>query len=243
LESLDDGCLDAAGRRIAAQRQYYGRLFETFGDDARALGHAGRLSQRLRFELVSRLFEHEREPFTVHEVGCATGHFGEFLTERYPLAEFSGSDIHPPFVEMCRRKFPGREFLLRDAAQADGRDRYDYVVNVGLFNCRGVTPRDDWQNFVYDLVAAMYRRANRGIGVTFLTTYIDEGRAYPDLHYQDERAILDYTARSLTRHVVLDLSGPLYEFGFRAYTPGYLRRQYPEPELAKYFAPKPATAP
>jgi hypothetical protein len=213
---------------------FYNTLFERYGDDARALGHADRVSQYERFEMMARLFAHERAPFSVHEIGCALGHFGEFLRERYPLARFSGSDIQEPFVERCRRKFPDGEFTLRDITAAPAEGRYDYVVTC-LFNCPGETPHREWQGFVYSMLSAMYTLADRGIATTCLTTYYDPGRNRPDLHYQDEKALMDFAAAHLSRHFVLDMEGPLYEYGLRVYRPAYVRRRHPAPELSKYF--------
>jgi len=213
---------------------FYTTLFERYGDDARALGHADRVSQYERFEMMARLFAHERRPFTVHEIGCALGHFGEFLRERYPLARFSGSDIQEPFIEVCRRKFPDGEFVLRDIAAVPAEGRYDYVVTC-LFNCPGGTPRPEWQQFVYSMLSAMYKLADRGIATTCLTTYYDPGRNRPDLYYQDEKALMDFTAAHLSRHFVLDMEGPLYEYALRVYRHAYVRRRHPEPELSKYF--------
>lgn len=220
--------------RSDAQQQFYTRLVDQYGDDARALGHADQVSQYERFELLAGVFAHETEPFTVHEIGCAMGHFGEFLRQRYPLARFSGSDVYPPFVDMCRTKFPGGQFFLRDITSEAVESRYDYVVNC-MFNCPGETPRPEWQSFVYGMLEAMYRLADRGVAATCLTTYFDPGRESPDLHYQDEKAMLDFAVRRLSRHVVLDMSAPLYEYAVRVYRPSYVRSRHPEPQLAKYF--------
>lgn len=217
-----------------AQQRFYGRLHDQYGDDARALGHANQVTQYERFELIAGAFAHESAPFTVHEIGCATGHFGEFLRERYPLAVFSGSDILPPFVDTCRRKFPGGEFFVRNITSEPVAGHYDYVVTC-LFNCRGEAPRDEWQQFVYDMLEAMYRLADRGIAATCLTSYIDPGREYPDLHYQDEKALMDFTAARLSRHFALDMRGPLYEYALHVFRPSYVRTRHPDPSLSKYF--------
>jgi hypothetical protein len=215
----------------------YSDGFARFGDDPKALFHNDRESQYERFHLLARLFEHETQPFTVHEVGCSVGHFGEFLRKHYPLAVFSGSDIFPPFVDVCRQKFGEDRFFVRDISQSLPDDRYDYVVCC-LFNLPGSTPPPEWQRFMHSMLSSMYSLAHRGIGTTCLTTYYDPGKNRPDLHYQDEKELLDFAVHNLSRHVALVATGPLYEYALHVYRPAYVRERHPQDALSKYFSRK-----
>jgi hypothetical protein len=217
------------------QRKLYGDLYRHYGDDARALFHSSDESQYQRFELLARCFERESGTFTVHEVGCALGHFGEFLQTRFPNAIFSGSEIYEPFVDKCRKRFPEGEFFLRDITEQLPSDRYDYVLIVGTFNIPGDAPRDQWQSFVYSMLDAMYAMAKKGIGASFLTGYSDPGYERPDMFYQDEKQIFDFAMRNLSRHVEIDGFGPLYEYGLRVYRPEYVRLLYPQSAFDRYF--------
>jgi len=221
------------------QRKLYGNLYRQFGDDPRALFHCSQESQRERFEILARCFEREPGPFTVHEIGCALGHFGDFLQERYPRAIFSGSEIYAPFVDHCRKRFPESKFFLRDITEELPPDRYDYViVGAGTFNIPGGAPRDQWQSFVYSMLSATYAMAKKGTAATFLTGYSDPGYEQPDLFYQDEKQIFDFAMRSLSRHVEIDDFGPLYEYALRVYRPEYVRVLYPQRAFEKYFRKK-----
>jgi cyclopropane fatty-acyl-phospholipid synthase-like methyltransferase len=220
--------MDSNGVMIVRQEmlKLYGGNFERMGSKAQTLFHNDRESQYERFGMLGRLFEHEKEPFTVHEIGCSMGDFGDFLRERYPLARFSGSDIYPPFVELCRQRFAEGEFYVRDVSERLPDDRYDYVVTCGTFNILGESPRAEWQAYIYQMLDAMYALARRGIGLTFLTTYYDPGRNRADLFYQDEKELMDFATRNLSRHFMLDEMGPLYEYSLRVYRPEYVQSWY-----------------
>jgi Methyltransferase domain len=220
---------------VDEQRRLYGELYERYGNDAKALFHNDQDSQYERFSMLTRCFERETSTFTVHEIGCALGHFGQYLKDHFPQAVFSGSDIYPPFVDACRQRFPVNEFFVRDITDKLPEDRYDYVVLCGTFNIPGNTPRDEWQAFLYSMLSAMYGLARKAIGATFLTTYFDPGRDRPDLFYQDEKRLMDFCVRTLSRHFELDEFGPLYEYGLRVYRPEYVRTLYPQNAFAKYF--------
>jgi len=216
----------------------YERLYKEHGKDARALLHADRESQHERFLMLTRCFDHETEPFSVHEIGCSFGHLGDYVGEGWPHARYSGSDICPPFIEECRRRFPDGEFFLRDVSTEVPEDRYDYVVLCGTFNIPQDSNRDEWQRFVYSMIEAMYAMCRKAIGVTFLTTYVDPGRERSDLYYQDEKHLLDFVARRLSRHFVLDSAGPLYEYTIRVYRPEYVwasREEYRRAGFERYF--------
>lgn len=228
------------GSEIVRQEmlRLYGGNFERMGSKAQTLFHNDRESQYERFDMLSRLFDHETEPFTVHEIGCSMGDFGDFLRERYPLARFSGSDIYAPFVELCRQRFPDGEFFVRDVSEQLPNDRYDYVVTCGTFNILGASPRAEWQAYIYQMLVAMYALTRRGVGLTFLTIYYDPGRNRADLFYQDEKELMDFAIRNLSRHVVLDAMGPLYEYALRVYRPTYIHSLYQQQAFAKYFKAK-----
>jgi SAM-dependent methyltransferase len=217
------------------QRDFYDELFRRHGDDPRALSHRDRPTQQERFYRMSRLFGRERGPFTIHEVGCGLGHFGEFLAERFPEVAYSGSEVNPEFVEACRRRFPQGSFFLRDVSKQLPEDRYDFVTLSGVFNIPLSASRDAWRDFIHGMLESMYRMANNGIAVDFLSGYCDADRMNPDLHYQAEKEILDFAAAKLSRHFELDGSGPLYEYTLRVYRPRYVRTFYGEPEFSRYF--------
>jgi hypothetical protein len=220
------------------QRRLYGTLYTRHGHDAKALYHSDEESQRERFEILTRLFERETDTFTVHEIGPALGHFGDFLRERFPRAIFSGSEIYEPFLDECRKRFPQGDFFLRDVSAELPPEHYDYVVIVGTFNIPGDAPRDQWQSFVYSMLRAMYAMARKGIGATFLTGYSDPGYERPDMFYQDEKQLFDFAMRSLSRHVEIDGFGPLYEYALRVYRPEHVRRLYPQHAFDRYFRQK-----
>jgi len=221
-----------------AMLKLYGGNYTQYGDTPRTLLHNDHESQHERFTLIHPLFGREQGPFTVHEIGPALGHYGDYLKEYAPQAHFSGSEIFPPFVEICHERFPGHEFYLRNILEEVPSDRYDFVVLIGTFNIPGESLPDEWQTFVYDMLRAMYSLCRKGIGATFLTSYYDPGRNRPDLHYQDERELMDFTVRNLSRHFEIDEMGPLYEYALRVYRPEYIHSLYPQPAFARYFKPK-----
>jgi hypothetical protein len=223
------------GSLADSQRAFYQRLWRDYGDDPRSLSHRDATTQRERFFRLARTFHQQPGAFSVHEVGCGLGHFGEYLETRYPRATYSGTDVCPEFVDACRRKFPGAAFYLRDFRKHDEREQFDFVVLSGTFNPRlGAAPAE-WLAFIDGMIHRMFNCCRCGIAVNFLSPYCDADRRDEALHYEDPWRTTAWVIRDLSRHVELDWGGPLFEFTLRIYRPEYARQLYPEAEFDRYF--------
>ncbi len=216
------------------QREFFLDLYRKHGDDPRSLSHRDGVTQRERYRRAARGFDEER-PFSVHEVGCGLGHFGEYLNARHPRATYSGSEICEEFVEACRQRFPDGSFELRDLSGGPGEDRYDYLVLIGVFNIRAGRDESDWQRFVRDMLKNMYTMCRAGIVADFLTPYHDPEYTKAELHYQEVGALLDFVHAELSRHYEIDAGGPLYEYSLRVWRPEYLRDRFGAAEFDRYF--------
>ena len=220
------------------QRRYYADLWQRYGMDLRAVGWRQESElQEERFFRLSRLFVHEQDSFSVHDIGAGLADFGRFLDEHFPLAEYSGSEVCDEFLEVCHRRFPRSRFVLRDVSAELPRECYDFVTQSGLFNGRLDTPAEEWQQFIFDMLRAMYTMARKGIAANFLTSYCDPERMREELHYQHPEPIIDFVSRQLSRHWELDAAGPLYEYTLRVYRPEYVQQRYAEAAFSRYFKP------
>jgi len=218
------------------QRRHYANLWQRYGMDLRAVGWRQESAlQDERFFRLSRAFDREQDSFTVHDIGAGLGDFGRFLRERFPRAEYSGSEVCDEFLEVCRRRFPRNRFMLRDVSAELPPERYDFVTQSGLFNGRLSTPVERWQQVVFDMLRAMYAMARKGIAANFLTTYCDPERMRAELHYQHPQPIIEFVSRQLSRHWELDAAGPLYEYTLRVYRPEYVRERYAASAFSRYF--------
>ncbi|MEI7437213.1 MAG: class I SAM-dependent methyltransferase [bacterium] len=221
------------------QRRYYQTMLQKHGPSPQALGWNDRETQTERFMRLTRLFDHETEPFSLHEIGCGLGDLGVYLKARSMPVEYSGSDVVSDFVEASRQRHPEGQFHVRDLTNAAPGETYDYLTLSGTFNPRfeGV------ETFSRDMLCTMYAMCRRGMAVNFLTSYADPERMRPDLHYADPLKWFDFASRTLSRHVEIDAAGPLFEFTMRIFRPEYVQKRYASPTFDKYFAcMKPGTA-
>jgi hypothetical protein len=223
-----------------SQRQLYHKKFLEFGDDSKSLSWNDRESQFMRFNRITELFRFERsDRFSVHEIGCGLGHFKEFLDCAGHGCEYSGSDIVADFIERDREKYPGCLFLEQSIGddfesirpQVKGKD---YYCLSGTFYTKENNSSDIWESFIHRSMENMFRMANKGICVNFLTS----GSDYFDgkLYYADPGRIIDFVFSRLSRFVTITHDLPLFEFFVYIYKEDFIRSQFPGYE--KYFGRK-----
>src|SRR5690554_1889033 len=112
-----EGCAmsEAGGNVSARQSAFYGRLYSIHGEGVDAVASGNQAYKELRYEKLCRLFSGDRS-FSLHDVGCGIGHLRDYLDRHHAAREiaYSGSEITPEFVTVCRERFPDSSFEFRD---------------------------------------------------------------------------------------------------------------------------------
>jgi len=222
------------------QRDLYFNKYLKYGDDSRALSWNDKDSHFLRFCKITDLFKyeeiHESNKFSVHEIGCGLGHFKEYLDIKKYKCKYSGSDIIPEFINHCKNKFNSEEFYLQSIADnyeniANNIKGNDYYFINGTFYTKENNSVEEWELFIYKSIDNMFKMANKGICINFLTSYSDY---YDDnLYYADPKKIIDYVYNKLSRFFFISHDLPLFEFYVYVYKKEFMKNQFPY--YNKYF--------
>jgi len=179
-----------------ALNEFYNALLDSHGFSAKAVSWRDEAFQQFRFASIAQAFEHEREPFSVYEVGCGLGHLRDFLREHFPLASYSGADINPKMIERALQRDPTLAVEHRDVVK-DPPEPADYVVESGIFNLRMQHTDEAWEAVVRSVLKAMYSFAKRGIAANFLTSHVDWKREIA--YHLDPARTLHFALTELSR--------------------------------------------
>lgn len=209
-------------------RHYQELLREHSG--AAAVGWRTSDVQQRNFASVAQVFSGDREPFSVHEVGCGLGHFADFLEKHYPRATYHGSDIVIEMAACAKERRADLDVRLHDILSSYPPEA-DYVIESGIFNLRIEQPEETWRSFVRRMLRAMYAFARKGIAANFLTSHVDWKRELG--YYENPADILTFAIEELSRFAEIRHAYYPWEFTLLVYR---------EPQALR-FAPPPVAWP
>ncbi|GIX47846.1 MAG: hypothetical protein KatS3mg131_2057 [Candidatus Tectimicrobiota bacterium] len=168
-------------RRVADFFRLHLRLY---GEGWRAVGWRSRATQECRFAVLAAVGPLAQA--RVLDVGCGLGDLYGYLRKRGIVVDYTGYDLLPEMVERARRRYPQARFLVRDALQGLGEERFDYVLSSGAFNINF----GDNLRAVQRVLREMYACCTRAVAINFLCRAEPEDDAL--FYCYDPQALLAY---------------------------------------------------
>ena len=227
---------------IEKQRKLYGENFQIYGDTPNGFYWNNTETQELRFSRLMRtVLQYENtackspSAFSLHEVGCGTADLHHYLLRNEISHEYSGTEIVPEMIEVCRTKFPRVKILERDIACENSRESYDYLVLSGVLNLRGDTNEKDWKNYCMRLLSKMFTMSERGIAFNFLTSYTTTPQN-PTLQYFAPHRLFEFCHENLSRFIEIDTIYPLYEVTITVFKEEWIQESFSNTAFQKYFS-------
>jgi len=182
---------------------FYDQRYDQFGYDVRSVGWGNKESQRLRFQILSDIAD--LTGTHVCDLGCGFGDLYPFLVHRFVSLTYRGIDLSAKLVEEARQRYPDVLFEKRNILERPLLEKVDYVLASGALSFK----MPNHERYVEQMLAAMMSMSRRGVGVNFLSTYVDY-QLEKNFHWSPEQALS--CGRRLTRYVTIRHDYPLYEF-------------------------------
>ena len=184
-----------AARKI--QLEHYSKEFTLYGEDIRSLGYTSAEAQETRMKAVSETVDFNNR--SMLDVGCGFGDLYTFLEKQgVRLRKYVGIDINPRMIDVARRRLPRAMFEVRDIMDSDLRDKFDFVVALGLFGLEMPL----WQDVVERQLSKMYDLCKIGIVVNFLS-YYTSWRKTANSHYAWPEDIFKFALNNLSNQIVI----------------------------------------
>jgi ubiquinone/menaquinone biosynthesis C-methylase UbiE len=183
----------------------YKNRFKEHGINVSALASGSTEHQKIRFEALMKVGDLNNQ--TILDIGCGFGDFYNYLKENGIKAKYVGIDICPPFVDVCKERFPEATFEVCDIESSVPKGEFDYVISSQTFNNK--LQFDDNEKVVRAVIKKGYEICKKGMAIDMLTKYVDFEE--PHLHYYSPEEIFKF-CKKLTKRVALRHDYPLYEF-------------------------------
>ncbi len=181
----------------------YEDRFKTQGASIQTLGWNSTEDQQLRFRVLTEIRDLTSK--NVCDVGCGFGDLFGYLGRRFAGIQYTGIDIVPSLVSEARCRYPTARFLQQDILDESFDERFDYLLLSGALSFR----ISDNLSYSHAVMSRMFALCNQGIGLNFLSTYVNFQRAHN--YHHDPQQILAF-AKTLTQWVTLRHDYPLWEF-------------------------------
>ncbi|GAA6138649.1 hypothetical protein NBRC116583_23960 [Arenicella sp. 4NH20-0111] len=199
---------------ISSVAKYYTNRIEEFGATAKGVDWNGVESQTVRFQQLSKIIESDvlvDEVFKIADLGCGYGAYYDFLKSEFGHQfDYFGYDVSSKMCDAARSNIGRGRAQITCSKEID--NDVDYAVASGIFNVRLEEKADEWQDYFYQTISGMFRRADRGISFNCLTSFSDEDRMKDYLFYADPCEVFKFCKNELSKEVALIHDYGLYEF-------------------------------
>jgi SAM-dependent methyltransferase len=198
------------GNRMASNVDPSSNSTERYYSDKRQLpttaqqvGWKNEVAQHRRFRQLSKILP-ARGAFSVNDLGCGLGAFGNFVSRRAEREiTYCGYDIMQDMVMRARSMNANSGFRFCHIRSASEMDAADYSVASGIFNLKGSVGKRAWLSYIIETLHIMHDCSRRGFGFNALTSYSDPPFMRPELYYSDPCELFDYCMRHFSRQVAL----------------------------------------
>jgi len=193
---------------------HYERCLEQFGDSFRGVDWPNEKDAQTRYQVMMDLVEfNNNKPVSLLDFGCGTAHLLEYIVKQSYAGQiqYSGLDISKKFIEVCRNKFPDHHFITSDIlADQDGIGQFDYIIMNGVFTEKLSLSFDEMWNYFRDLIARVFRHADKGIAFNVMSTQVDWERE--DLFHLPTDPLASFLSAGISKNYIFRKDYGLYEY-------------------------------
>jgi 2-polyprenyl-3-methyl-5-hydroxy-6-metoxy-1,4-benzoquinol methylase len=183
----------------------YTERFKNYGIDIKTLASGNKDRQIIRFKVLAEVGN--LEGCSILDVGCGFGDFYDYLKGQKLKVEYTGIDICPPFIDVCKERFPEAHFEIKDIQKDSFKQKFDYVVSSQTFNNK--LKIESNEEVIRDVIRRCYEICNIAVAIDMLTSYVDFKEGH--LYYYSPEEIFKF-CKTLTKRVTLRHDYPLFEF-------------------------------
>lgn len=175
----------------------YRRSFKKYGVDPRALQYSSSKAQEKRFrELIADIdFENK----SILDVGCGFADIIPFIEAKTRNVDYTGVDIVPEFIEVCKKKYPKYKFTVVDYFRNPLKKKVDIIITSGTLNANIKNPYE----FKTEAIKVMWEHSNEIVAFNMAGGYPQpQNKKGNRVYYADLNKIVDF-CKTLTTNIII----------------------------------------
>jgi SAM-dependent methyltransferase len=195
--------------------EYYEKCLDTHGDNHRGIDWPDLDDLHKRYKImieVIRWAHDTNNRINMLDFGCGTAYLNEYLqAEKISNIDYSGLDISPKFIDICKAKFPDFDFYCLDILQdADALPAFDYIILNGVFTEKCELTFEEMFLFFQEMIKAVFAKARGGVAFNVMSKAVDWERE--DLFHLSTDLLIAFLTKNVTRKFIIRNDYGLYEY-------------------------------
>ncbi|HXB71937.1 MAG TPA: class I SAM-dependent methyltransferase [Candidatus Acidoferrales bacterium] len=213
--------MDSTGKYLEIVAHYESCL-ERHGDSHLGVDWPNARDAERRYDVMLGVIPPDaRQQVSLLDFGCGAAHLYEQIRTRrldHRIA-YSGLDLSPKFVALCRQKFPGIPYYCLDVLAGDADlPQFDYIVMNGVFTEKDTLSQAEMLTYFQALVTRVFAKTRVGLAFNVMSKQVDWERS--DLFHLSFDVLATFLTDALSRHFVIRHDYRLYEYTTYVYREG-----------------------
>ena len=173
----------------------YQKKFKKYGVDPRSLQWISKKWADLRYREITKDIEFEGK--TILDVGCGFSDIIGFIKKKAKNFEYTGVDLVPEFIKVCKKKYPSYKFLINDYFETPIEIKFDIVITSGTLNANIKNP----YKYRTEAIKVMWEHSKEIVAFNMAGGYPQpENKKGNRVYYANLDKIVDF-CKSLTTNI------------------------------------------
>lgn len=192
--------------------EHYENCLDKFGDSHLGVDWPSQSDAEKRYNVMLHIIEKSPKQHTLLDLGCGAGHLLEHIIKiRTQNILYTGLDISPRYISLCREKFPETPFICADILEnSEAIDTFDYIIMNGVFTEKRELSFEEMFTYFKSIISAVYQKATFGLAFNVMSKQVDWER--DDLFHLPLDSLADFLTKHVSRHFIIRNDYGLYEY-------------------------------
>ena len=155
---------------------HYENCLSLFGDTHLGVDWQNAEDADKRYQVMLNIIQkNKEEPVTLLDFGCGTAGLLDYINKhQIPSIAYSGLDISPAFIAVCRTKYPDFPFYNIDVLETDiNLPCFDYVIMNGVFTEKIDLSHKQMFAYFCAMVEKIFPHSKKGIAFNLRSKQVD----------------------------------------------------------------------
>lgn len=207
---------------------HYEKCFKIYGDNNRGVDWPNEKDAITRYQVLLDVLKFdyrndcENTKKSILDFGCGLGHLYEYIKKNSVYVSYTGLDLSPLFIEVCKQKYPEIEFIALDLLDHKERNtliKYDYIVLNGVFTEKRELGYEEMFEYFKELLTEIWKYTNCGIAFNVMSKDVDWERE--DLFHLSLSMLSNFLTKEISRNFIIRNDYGLYEYMVYVYKERY----------------------